>query len=139
MKLMNDRYFLDSNVILYLNDEAGSLKKEKVKILLQSNPFISSQVIFECLNVCLRKFKYPKEKAILFVKSLFKTCTILNEEKETCLLAIELFAKHQLQVYDSKIIASALDAGCVTLFSEDLQNGLVINNKLTIINPFLEN
>ena len=132
-----DKFFLDSNVLLYLNDETGSLKKEIVKSLLQSNPIISSQVVFECLNVCLRKFKYPKDKAVLFATSLFKTCTVIDEEKETCILAIELFSKHKLQAYDAKIIASALDAGCTILYTEDMQNGLIIEKKLTIINPFL--
>lgn len=136
MRPTSDKYFLDSNVILYLNDETGSLKKEKVKSLLKENPVISSQVVFECLNVCLRKFKYPKEKAILFATSLFKTCVVTSDEKETCILAIELFSKHQLQAYDSKIIASAIDAGCTILYSEDMQNGLVIDSKLTVINPF---
>lgn len=137
MRPINDKFFLDSNVILYLNDEIGSRKKEKVKNLLLANPIISSQVVFECLNVCLRKFKYPKEKAILFVTNLFKTCTVIGEEKETCILAIELFSKHHLQAYDSKIVASAIDAGCSILYSEDMQNGLVIDGKLTIVNPFL--
>ncbi len=42
-----------------------------------------------------------------------------------------------LQVFDSKIIAAALVAGCSILYSEDMQNGLVIDNRLTIVNPFL--
>ena len=40
------------------------------------------------------------------------------------------------QLYDAMIIASALEAGCTTLFSEDLQDGRVIDRRLTIRNPF---
>jgi predicted nucleic acid-binding protein len=38
--------------------------------------------------------------------------------------------------YDSMIVAAALEAGCRTLCSEDLQHGQVIERRLTVINPF---
>jgi predicted nucleic acid-binding protein len=76
--------------------------------------FISPQVIFECLNGYLQL----ENEAVV----------------ETTLL---IFGKYSLQVFDSKIIASALHADCTILYSEDMQHGLVIENKLTIINPFL--
>ncbi len=138
MKPTSVKCFLDSNIILYLNENDGTYKKDIVTNILLPKPFVSSQVIFECLNVCLKKFKYPKEKAIMFVLYLFETCTVVSEEKETCILALDLFSKYHFQPYDSKIVASALNSGCRTLYSEDMQNGLVVNNKLTITNPFLQ-
>ena len=41
-----------------------------------------------------------------------------------------------LGFYDSALLASALLADCDTFFSEDMQNGLVIEDQLTICNPF---
>jgi predicted nucleic acid-binding protein len=49
---------------------------------------------------------------------------------------IALASRYQLQVYDGMILAAALEAGCDTLYSEDMQNGLVIEDILTIRNPF---
>ena len=137
MKPTNVKCFLDSNIILYLNENDGTYKKDIVANILLPKPFVSSQVIFECLNVCLKKFKYPKEKAIMFVLNLFETCTVVSEEKGTCILALDLFSKYNFQPYDSKIVATALDSGCKTLYSEDMQNGLIVNKTLTITNPFL--
>ncbi len=52
--------------------------------------------------------------------------------------AIQIKEKYQLQWYDSLIIATALQAQCKILYKEDMQHNLVINNTLTIINPFVQ-
>lgn len=136
MKQTNDKFFLDSNVLLYLTDNTSS-KNGKAKELVAAKPLISVQVVFECLNVCLKKLKLPKETSLNFAKYLFSICSVIGEEKETGIFAIELFSRFSLQAYDAKIAATALDAGCSILYSEDMQNGLVIDNRLTIVNPFL--
>ena len=45
-------------------------------------------------------------------------------------------AKHGYSIYDALVIAAALEAGCATLYSEDLRDGQVIDGQLTIRNPF---
>lgn len=136
MKQTNGKFFIDSNVLLYLTDDTSS-KNSKAKELVAAKPVISVQVVFECLNVCLKKLKPNKETSINFAKNLLRTCIVIGEEKETAIFAIELFSRFSLQVYDAKIVATALDAGCSILYSEDMQNGLVIDNRLTILNPFV--
>jgi predicted nucleic acid-binding protein len=54
-------------------------------------------------------------------------------------MALLLYEKYSLQPYDSKIIASALLAGCDILYSEDMQHGLIVENRLTSLIPFYEN
>jgi predicted nucleic acid-binding protein len=53
-------------------------------------------------------------------------------------LAHSILAKYNLQYFDSLIVASALEANCEILYSEDMQHELVIENQLKIINPFRE-
>ena len=134
---MSDKAFVDSNVLLYLADTNDSVKKPKADAIVAVKPFITAQVVFECLNVCLKKFRLPKHTAIDFATNLFKTCNVIGEERETAIFAVELFSKYSLQVFDSKIVAAALDTDCSVLYSEDMQHGLVIENRLTIVNPFL--
>ena len=50
--------------------------------------------------------------------------------------ALKLAEDHGYEVYDALVIAAALESGCSTLYSEDLQDGQVIDGKLTIRNPF---
>lgn len=55
---------------------------------------------------------------------------------DTHLLGIEVAKRYRLQLFDSMIVAAALLAGSETLYSEDMHNGLVIEDRLTILNPF---
>lgn len=137
MKPTNANVFIDSNVVLYLLDNSDSRKKLISLSIAEGTGFISSQVIFESLNVSLKKLKLSKSTAVDFVKYLMHTFLFQDENISVIEKALLIFSTYGLQAYDSKIVASALEAGCTTLYSEDMQHGLVIENTLTIINPFL--
>ena len=134
---MNGKIFLDTNVCIYLTDLIASPKKETVSSLLLSKPFISPQVVFECINVCRRKLKYDEKESIVFVEYLLSCCSIVPENTRVVNDALQLWQKHQFQPFDAKIVATALEAGCHTLYSEDMQHGFVVNRSLTIVNPFI--
>jgi len=55
---------------------------------------------------------------------------------ETHDAALRLAVRHGFHIYDALIVAAALEAGCATLYSEDMQSGQVIGGRLTIRNPF---
>jgi predicted nucleic acid-binding protein len=44
--------------------------------------------------------------------------------------------RYRFSFSDALIVAAALESGCTTLFSEDLQDGQVIDRTLTVRNPF---
>lgn len=134
---MSDNFFIDSSVALYLLDIVEPRKADIAFELLKRQGFVSPQVLFECVNVCLRKFRYTKQEAIAFAGYLYDTSYLQLEDNEVVEKAFAIFELYMLQSYDSKIVAAALAAGCSTLYSEDMQHGLVIDNKLTIINPFV--
>jgi predicted nucleic acid-binding protein len=134
---MKDRPFIDSNVVLYLLDLNGSNKKEIASSLILDLPFISPQVVFECLNVCLRKLKMDRTSSTRFLNELIASTFMQDETEQVVNSALRIFNRYFLQPFDSKIIASALEADCNILYSEDMQHGLVIDDRLTIINPFL--
>jgi predicted nucleic acid-binding protein len=64
-------------------------------------------------------------------------CHIQNVTYATLQRAKKLIDRYDFQLFDSIIVASALEAGCGILYSEDLHNGLVVENQLKIINPFI--
>lgn len=135
---MKDKIFVDSNIWLYLNESNDDRKKAIVlELFPKPNLFTSPQVIFECINVCRRKFSRTLLNSIAFVEKLINNCTVLDENTETTVLSLKILEKYKLQTFDSKIIATALYHNCTILYSEDMQNGLVIEDKLTILNPFL--
>ena len=51
--------------------------------------------------------------------------------------ALKIAEKHGYNVYDALVVSAALEAGCATLYSEDLHDGQTIDGQLTIRNPFV--
>ena len=74
---------------------------------------------------------------MLILNEILSSCDLINTNAETYLKAIALVTKYDFQIFDSIIVASAPEAGCNTLYSEDMHNGLVVENQLTIRNPFI--
>ncbi len=134
---MNDKLaFFDSNIPVYLVD-MDLVKREKVVQLISPNIIISTQVVTENINACLKSLKLPDEEAYDHGQALLEEFNVVDIHPSTLQMAIKIRRKYQLSWWDSLIIATALENHCETLYSEDMQHGLVIENTLTIINPFL--
>lgn len=131
-----NKAFVDSNVILYLFDN-HSKKSLKAKEILSINPNINSQVLVEVVNVCKRKFGYTKEECLSLWTDISSTCQIVTISSSTIKLCEFLVRKYDFQLFDSLIVASALENDCNILYSEDMQNDMIVENSLKIINPFL--
>ena len=141
MKHMNDKVFLDTNTVIYSYSEDEPEKQKIANDILEqySNQIIiSNQVINELSNTLFRKFKLNADEVRETVLELNDNFPIVNFNLQTQLKGIELKGKYKLQFYDSMILATALENGCNIVFSEDMQHNQVIENRLTIINPFID-
>lgn len=131
------RPFLDTNVLVYavLSDDPRCAAAER---LLAAGGTISVQVLNEFANVARGKLKWPWldiEATLALVRSRsgrVREISVLTHEA-----ALALARDHSLAFYDALIVAAALEAGCDTLFTEDMQHGRKFGS-LTIVNPFLE-
>jgi predicted nucleic acid-binding protein len=133
-----DRIAVDTNILVYLHEEIPSFKSEISRLIVQNLPVISSQVISEYINVLNRLLRAPKKLLIEHCTTLTEGCPIVGIDHQLMLKARELLIKYDFQIFDSIIVASALQAGCDVLYSEDFQHYFVVENQLTIINPYLE-
>ncbi|MGA1552956.1 MAG: PIN domain-containing protein, partial [Burkholderiaceae bacterium] len=104
--------------------------------LIKNGGNISVQVLNELAAVCLRKLKMPYPEVRDLLWTIQKFCLVHPLTTHVNALGLELCERYQLGFYDALIVASALEADCKTLFSEDMQNGQVINQRLRIKNPF---
>jgi len=127
---------LDTNILVYVHSE-NSHKKQIGRSLLKNTPVISSQVISEYLNVMQRVFKKEKNELIQTTALLLRNCIIKPVVLSTVELAARLIKSYDFQLFDGLIVASALEAGCDVLYSEDMQNGLIVEKYLKIKNPYL--
>jgi predicted nucleic acid-binding protein len=135
---MNDKHtFIDSNIILYLfaNDEN---RKKIVSSLFSTEYTISTQVVNENVNVCLKKLKLSKEIAYTHGRDILNSFTVVNIYSSTINAAFDLSIKYGYGYWDSLILSAALENDCEILFTEDLHEGQLIEGKLKIKNPFKE-
>lgn len=139
---MSARFFLDTNVFIYTFDARAPGKAKKAAQLIRQGVdsgegIVSYQVVQEFFNVALRRFSNPMTvaEAEQYLITVFRPLLAVHSSPAIYVEALRISAKHRLAWYDSIIIAAALEAGCETLYSEDLQHGRKIES-LTIENPF---
>lgn len=135
------RCFIDSNVWLYAatqsQDNPPDPRHETARQLItQVQPYLSVQVINEVTINLLRKFNFGEAEIRSLVGSFYKNYTVFALDADTFIQASMLREAYQLSFWDSLIVSSALQHQCALLYSEDMQNGLVVENRLQICNPF---
>ena len=126
--------FFDSNVLLYVAS-ADAAKADRAEAALAGGGAISVQVLNEIANVARRKMRLSwadTHGLLSLLRSLLTVHPLTLETHET---GLRLAARYELSVYDAMIAASALDAGCKRLWSEDMQDGMAVEG-LRIVNPF---
>jgi predicted nucleic acid-binding protein len=129
--------FFDTNVVLYLLS-ADSAKANRAEALLAGGGVVSVQVLNEFASVASRKLKLSWSEIREVLTAVRATCRVQALTVETHDRALALVERVHLSVYDALIVAAALDAGCNTLWSEDMQHGQVFDQQLSLRNPFKE-
>jgi predicted nucleic acid-binding protein len=127
--------FLDTNVLLYIAS-GNTTKADRAEELIGAGGTISVQVLNEIANVARRKMavSWTDTRAFLsMIRGLLPVEPVTIDVHETGLVLAE---RHGLSICDAMIAASALHADCDTLWSEDMQHGSVLDNRLRIVNPF---
>ncbi len=140
---MSDRFFLDTNIFVYSFDQSATVKARKAaqlirKALTTQKGVISYQVVQEFFNVALRRFSKPMQTADAeqYLSTVFRPLLGVHSSPALYAEALHLHAQSGLSWYDSLIVASALQARCDLLFTEDLQHDQRFGT-LQIKNPFL--
>jgi len=128
--------FFDTSIVLYLLS-ADTRKADRVEALLGAGGAISVQVLNEFAAVARRKagLSWPEVREVL--SALRATCVAHPLTEDTHDRGLDIAERYGFSLYDSMIVAAARDAGCATLFSEDLQHRQVIDGILTVRNPFI--
>lgn len=127
--------FFDTNLLVYTLS-AETVKAERALSLLRSGGHISVQVLNEFAHVGLRKLKLTIAEIEAVMKATLLTCDLHDLKLGDTVAALALVERHGFPFYDALIAVSALKAGCSTLWSEDFQDGMKVDGKLTIRNPF---
>ncbi|CAM8820071.1 PIN domain-containing protein [Burkholderia pseudomallei] len=129
------KVFVDSNVVLYLLS-GDAAKADRAEALLRRRPTISVQVLNEVTNVCVRKLGMAWREVEQFLELVRQFCVVVPLTVEIHDLARRIAERYGLAFYDACIVAAASIEGCDALYTEDMHHGLIIEDSLTLRNPF---
>jgi len=127
--------FFDSNVLLYLAS-GDRAKAERAENIVGAGGVISVQVLNELANVARRKMRLSWAETHGFLSTIRSLLPARPMTVEIHDSGLALAERYGFSTYDAMIVASALDADCDTLWSEDMQHGMLIESRLRISDPF---
>jgi predicted nucleic acid-binding protein len=133
------KHFIDTNVLVYSIDEDSPEKRAKAIELIQTlgesgEGVISTQVLQEFFTAATRKIGVDPRDAKQLVRD-FQVFDVISINPEMIERAIDCSILNLISFWDSLIIRAAAESGCDNLFSEDLQDGQVIDGVM-VRNPF---
>jgi predicted nucleic acid-binding protein len=131
--------FLDTNVLVYADDDTQPEKRDRAKNLIRQawrdrNGRVSLQVLQEYFNAATRKLRLDVTIARRKVE-LYSRFDVVKLNPNDLLAAIDLHRLHQFSIWDALILRAAIISGCRKLYTEDLQAGFRLDS-LEIVNPF---
>jgi predicted nucleic acid-binding protein len=134
---MNDRPFFDTNVLVYVVGQKDE-RTAKAEALVASGGVVSVQVLNELASVSHRKLGMSWDEIADALAAIRVLCpSPIPLTTDTHDVGLRIASKYAFSFYDALIAASALEAECPILYSEDFQDGQVIEGRLTVRNPFL--
>src|SRR5271163_4563526 len=129
--------FFDTNVLVYLAS-GDAAKADRAEAAVAAGGAISVQVLNELANVARRKMLMSWAETHAFLATLRGLLTVHPLTLDAHETGLGLAERYSLSTYDAMIAASALHAGCDILWSEDMQDGMALDDQIRIVNPFRE-
>jgi len=135
---MNDKIFLDTNILIYCYSFTEPVKQSKAQsVVNSSNTIISTQVLKEFANILYKKFKLSWDEIDDAIHETTDNFEVHINTPTSIRRACVIADQYGFSFYDSLIITAALESNCHKLYSEDMQSGQIIEQTLTIENPLL--
>jgi len=136
---MKDRNFIDTNILIYLYSQESGKQNKILSLLNRDEIFvISTQIIMEFCNVLVKKLKYTKSELDIAIEDFYRNFEISLINQKTIKKALEIYVIYKYSLFDCLVISTALEANCSIIYSEDMQHNQMIDNKVKIINPFMQ-
>jgi predicted nucleic acid-binding protein len=140
---MSDRYFVDTNILMYAHDTSAGAKHERAKALVEElwrnrTGVVSTQVLQELAVNLRRKAGRPLDvKATREIVADYLTWQVVVNGGESILGALDLEGRFQVSFWDALVIHAAESSGATVLYSEDLSHGQVYGS-VRVLNPLAD-
>ena len=139
---MSDKYFVDTNILVYAHDRSAGTKHDRARSLIEQlwasgEGVVSTQVLQElCLNL-RRKVRHPLpiEEVRKLIKD-YSSWEVITDTAESVIEALDIESRYKLSFWDALIICAAETAGVSVLYSEDLSPGQRYRG-IQVVNPLV--
>jgi predicted nucleic acid-binding protein len=137
---MSDRFFVDTNILMYAHDASAGAKHERAKTLVEQlwrdrTGVVSTQVLQELAVNLRRKAGRPLDgKATREIVADYLAWQVIVNGGESILEALDLEARFQISFWDALVVQAAHASGAEVLYSEDLSDGQTYG-AVRVINP----
>jgi predicted nucleic acid-binding protein len=139
---MSDRYFVDTNILMYAHDVAAGAKHDRARTLVEElwrdrSGVVSTQVLQElCVNL-RRKSAHPLDiKSVRELITDYLSWHVIVNSAESILGAFDLQERYRISFWDALVVFAASVSGAEVLYSEDLSNGQSYGS-VRVVNPFV--
>jgi predicted nucleic acid-binding protein len=130
------RPFYDTNILLYLLSTEVTISRNADRFFLAGGK-VSVQVLNEFTNIARKKHRLEVKAIRPLLAAIRNAFAVVPVTAEIHDAGLRLIERHGFSTYDAMIVAAALASDCDVLLSEDMQHGMVVDGRLTIVNPFL--
>jgi predicted nucleic acid-binding protein len=139
---MSDKYFVDTNILVYAHDRSAGAKHQRARTLLEQlwdsgQGVLSTQVLQElCINLRRKVSRpLPLEDVRRLIRD-YSTWEVITNTPESILQAIEIEARYKTSFWDALILQAAESSGASILYSEDLATGQLYGD-IRVVNPLI--
>jgi len=136
---MSNKIFVDTNIFGYAYTDNDSEKHNTAKKYLQNETHsfvISTQILSEIYST-FSKYQIEHSKITAIIEEISSLCEVFPVGLKTVRAALDIKSRYGFNYWDCLFLASALENGCKRVFTEDLQNGQIIEGSLRIENIFI--
>ncbi|MEA2166518.1 MAG: hypothetical protein QOK37_4645 [Thermoanaerobaculia bacterium] len=138
---MSDKFFVDTNILMYAHDAAAGEKHERARTLVEElwqnrSGVLSTQILQELVVNLRRKAGQPlAAKATRDIVTDYLSWEVITNGGDSILEALELEERYQISFWDALVIQAARVSGAKVLYSEDLSDGQMYGS-VRVVNPF---
>jgi predicted nucleic acid-binding protein len=137
MMQMNDKFFIDTNILIYFYTKTEKEKFDILERLLgKVDLVVSTQVLNELSNVLLKKFNLSIDEISALLQEVCHWCSVHTVELPTIIRALSITKRYKVSYFDGLMIAAALECNCKIMYSEDMHHNCLVEESLRIVNPF---
>lgn len=140
---MSDKYFVDTNVLVYAYDRSAGPKHERAQALIEElwnsgSGVLSTQVLQEfCVNLRRKAGQPLPADAVRRLTQDYSSWEIVVNTADSVLQALDIEARYRISFWDALILQAAESSGATLVYSEDLASGQKYGS-VRVVDPFAE-